>query len=392
MKKLSVWMVLILGLGIWFAMQSFAQEQVRPPERTDEGDPRAAEFGPPKATIQNELARADLWLPDPVGGYYRGTRFDWSGTISNFCYKGSEWFSPWFVKSDPTVEDMKYDPALRGWVAGINSANWGPVNEFSATDATLPPGYKEAPVGGTFLKIGVGMLRKPNETKYNHFKSYEIVNGGKWTANFKKESDRIEFIQRLDDPSGYGYVYTKTVSLTKGKPELVVEHSLKNTGSKLIDTDVCNNTFLNESNSPTSGEWHFNFRFKVDTAIDKAKANWIYVDGSEINFAKEFQGDDKLDLKVQGFNDETKAMQAKSGAARSGMGFTWDQPLSGVELSAIRSVMNLKKFFKVRVEPGSEFKWRVAYSSGYIMMQSEKNPKGPASARPAPAAKEPAAH
>jgi hypothetical protein len=202
MRELSGVMVIILGLGTLSAVQSLAQEQVRPPERTDEGEPRLVDFGPPKATIQNELARADLWLPDPAGGYYRGTRFDWSGTISNLCYKGASWFRPWFVKSDPTVEDVRYDPALRGWVAGTNSANWGPVNEFSATDDTLPPEYREAAVGGTFLKIGVGMLRKPNEPRYNRFKPYEVVNGGRWTTNFRKESDRIEFVQQLDDPSG----------------------------------------------------------------------------------------------------------------------------------------------------------------------------------------------
>ena len=53
----------------------------------------------------------------------------------------------------------------------------------------------------------------------------------------RKGSDRIKFVQGWLT-SGYGYVYSKTVSLTKGKPELVLEHSLKNTGQKVIETRV----------------------------------------------------------------------------------------------------------------------------------------------------------
>ena len=31
----------------------------------------------PEATITNGLVTARLYLPDPVNGYYRATRFDW---------------------------------------------------------------------------------------------------------------------------------------------------------------------------------------------------------------------------------------------------------------------------------------------------------------------------
>ena len=34
----------------------------------------------PRAEIANESIRMELYLPDSVKGYYRGTRFDWSGS------------------------------------------------------------------------------------------------------------------------------------------------------------------------------------------------------------------------------------------------------------------------------------------------------------------------
>jgi len=41
----------------------------------------AADF--PRAEISNGSVRAKLYLPDPDNGYYRATRFDWSGVISS---------------------------------------------------------------------------------------------------------------------------------------------------------------------------------------------------------------------------------------------------------------------------------------------------------------------
>jgi len=67
-----------------------------------------------------------------------------------------------------------------GVVAGPVSATSGPVEEFGADGGTQ--GYSEAKPGGTFIKIGVGVLRKPNDSKYDHYYRYEIADPGKWTV------------------------------------------------------------------------------------------------------------------------------------------------------------------------------------------------------------------
>ena len=184
----------------------------------------AADF--PQAQITNGQIRARVALPDPHKGYYRGTRFDWSGVILSLEYKGHNYYGPWFEKTDPKVRDFVYDGP--GIVAGPSSAITGPAEEFSTNNRGL--GYDEAKAGGTFIKIGVGVLRKPEAGNYNNYSLYEIVDPGKWTV--KRNSDSIQFTQEVTDPSsGYAYIYRKTVRLTKGKPEMVLEHSLKNTGS-----------------------------------------------------------------------------------------------------------------------------------------------------------------
>src|SRR4051794_39748939 len=55
--------------------------------------PAPASF--PQAQISNGEVKATLFLPDPQKGYYRGTRFDWSGQIPSLEYKGHTYFGNW---------------------------------------------------------------------------------------------------------------------------------------------------------------------------------------------------------------------------------------------------------------------------------------------------------
>src|ERR1700704_1835076 len=71
-----------------------------------------AEF--PHAEISNKVIHAKLYLPDVENGYYRSSRFDWSGVIASLTYNGHSFFGKWFDRYDPT----------------INDAITGPVEEF----------------------------------------------------------------------------------------------------------------------------------------------------------------------------------------------------------------------------------------------------------------------
>src|SRR5215510_2171524 len=115
----------------------------------------AADF--PTSEITNGQIRALVYLPDAKNGYYRATRFDWSGVLYSLQYKGHEYYDgPWFQKIDPTVHDFVYrGPDI---VASPCTAIVGPVDEFA------PLGWEQARLGGTFVKIGVGALRKPDES------------------------------------------------------------------------------------------------------------------------------------------------------------------------------------------------------------------------------------
>src|SRR5580704_434991 len=102
--------------------------------------PLAPAAEPPQQILANKHLKLTIELPDPVHGYYRGTRFDWSGLVQRAEFAGHTVFAPW--KKPP------HDPTDHDDVTGT-------AEEFSE-----PLGYADAPAGGTFLKLGVGELEK----------------------------------------------------------------------------------------------------------------------------------------------------------------------------------------------------------------------------------------
>ena len=119
----------------------------------------------PQAEITNGDLRVKLYLPDARRGYYRGTRFDWSGVIAALEYKGHNYYAPWYNRIDPRVHDFQYEGDEI--VASTCSGVMGPVEAFQTNHTAL--GFDEAKVGGTFIKIGVGVLRKESG-EYEAFK------------------------------------------------------------------------------------------------------------------------------------------------------------------------------------------------------------------------------
>jgi hypothetical protein len=80
----------------------------------------------PEAQISNGLLTARMYLPDAKNGYYRSTRFDWSGAIYSLQYKGNEYYGVWYDRIDPKVVNWVFDGDEI--VSGPCSALAGPVN------------------------------------------------------------------------------------------------------------------------------------------------------------------------------------------------------------------------------------------------------------------------
>jgi len=308
----------------------------------------AADF--PQAAISNGQITAKIYLPDAKHGYYRSTRFDWSGAIFSLQYRGHDFYGTWYDRIDPKVINWVYQGSEI--VSGPCSALAGPVNEFQT-----PLGWDEAAGGGTFIKIGVGVLRKV-EGNYNRYFPYEVTDPGKWSVSRKRDS--IEFTQNLSDPnSGYGYVYRKLVRLVKGKPEMVIEQRLKNTGKLAIRSSVYNHNFVVLDKQAPGPDFTFRVPFQIQTNRQPNK-ELAEIRGAEIVFAKPLSGEEQLAVPIQGFGDSAKDTEIVIENRRVGAGvkITGDRPLVRDLLWSIRTVLAIEPYIAIDIQPGAEFTWK----------------------------------
>jgi len=292
----------------------------------------------PQAEISNGLIHARLYLPDSKAGYYRGSRFDWAGVIAALEYNGHSYFGQWFEKYSPTLHD----------------AIMGPVEAFS------PIGYDDAQAGDSFLMVGIGMVTKPDESKHLFANYYPVANSGIW--NVKRKADQITFVQKLDDEV-YAYEYKKTVQLIKGKPEMVLSHSLKNTGKQTIETNAYNHNFFVMDQQPTGPDFDVTFPFSLKSEVD-GRATFGKLQDTQILFRKELVDNEHVYYgSLEGFTDspsdyDIKIENHKTGAA---VRITSDQPLSKLVFWCAPKTLSPEPYIQIKVEPGKTFEWKIFY-------------------------------
>ncbi len=312
----------------------------------------------PQAEISNGAIRARLYLPDAEKGFYRGTRFDWSGVIASLEFAGHNYYGPWFNRMDPAVHDFIYaeDGEI---VAGAPSASCGPCEEFSTAGIAL--GYRDAQPGETFVKIGVGALRKPDDTAYDEYRVYEIADHGQWTV--RTEAGAVEFAQELSEASGYGYRYRKTVRLVGTGPQMALEHSLQNTGRKEIESSVYNHNFLVLDGQAPGPDFRIALPFELRSA-GGPRPELAEIRGRELSYRKKLEGQESVAISLEGFGGSPADydIRVENAALRAGMRITADRPLDKLPLWSIRSVLSIEPFIAFAIEPGEEFTWTQSYS------------------------------
>jgi hypothetical protein len=296
----------------------------------------------PSAEISNGPIAAKIYLPDPVKGYYRGTRFDWSGAIYSLTYQGHQYFGEWQKSDDPYLHDRIT----------------GPVEEYRSGDSG--PGYAEAGPGGRFLRIGVGVCERPQESNYQWRNSYKVVDPGKWTIG--RGGNWIEFTQEVTEPkSGYGYRYTKRLTLTPGKPELFIDHVLQNTGKKAFASNVYNHNFFVIDGQATGPD--FSVRFPFDLKADRDLKGYAAVRGKELVYLKEIPAGDNIITLFSGYGataeDHRFAIENKR--TKAGVRMATDRPLSKLQFWSPNTTLCPEPFIDLNVEPGQAERWSIRY-------------------------------
>lgn len=333
--------------GLLLALPAAAQpEQPMPTASTPIKDVLASS---PQITIANGLITARIAPPDLARGFYRGTRFDQAGVITSLTFKGRSFYSPWFDRLAPEVLDYAYDAQGRV-VGGPDSATSGPAEEFAPLDFEAKP--------GTFVKIGVGVLRQPDSQPYDHYRHYKIEDPGARTT--KVTRDGVTFTQMLSS-NGTAYVYEKTLRLVPGKPELVIEHRLKNTGSKAINTSVYDHNFL--ILKPGNAGLRITFPFPV-AAASPPPTDLMRIEGSTLTYLRSMKNKERISFLITGFGAEAKDydFRVEDTASGSGVRVQGDHPITQLNVFSIDKVQAVEPYIAIDLAPGEEKRWRYTYS------------------------------
>jgi hypothetical protein len=325
----------------------------------------------PQVAISNGIVYARIYLPDTAKGYYRGARFDWSGVMPELTYKGHSYTGQWFERYAPT----------------INDAVMGPVESFDQL------GYEEAGPGGSFLAIGIGILARPDAAPYTPFRYYRIVNPGKWTV--KSSAAKVEFEQKLND-TGYAYTYHKTVELEKGRPELVIRHSLKNTGKRRIETNVYDHNLWLLDQQPVGPGLALRMPFALSVtearrvgpvntgdgrsqdgqSLDGQGRNVVAaIRDSQIVFLQKLARREDCYAVLHGYGDSAKdyAINIENRHTGAGIRIEGDRPLSRLVFWSSSTIACPEPYIHVRIDPGEVFTWTIRYEFYTISVTSGGN-------------------
>lgn len=293
----------------------------------------------PRLELDNGVMRVSILLPDAERGYYRGTRFDWSGIIERVEYDDHRFYAPLHPQHDPTRHDSVS----------------GPVGEFAMFE---PMGFAEAAPGEPFVKIGVGVLAKDDGSEYRFDSNYRLLRAGRWQID--SAADRVTFLQRLEAGHGWAYRYRKTIRLLPGRPELVIEQRLENRGAKTIDISYYNHNFTIIDDTPYGPDYSVEFPFA--TAEPRSLNDLAWFHGNRIQVEKAL-GDNSLWMPVyegEGRVDYNGASvrNNRSGAA---VEFVGDAPLTRMVFWAVERAACPEPFIRIHVAPGQAQQWSTRY-------------------------------
>jgi hypothetical protein len=295
----------------------------------------------PRRFISNSLVHAEVYLPDAKNGFYRGTRFEWAGVVGSLTCGGHQYFGVWYEDHDP----LKHDCIT------------GPAEEFQGeTEPDID--YPLVDVGASFLRLGIGFLRKIDSDGFQRFRTYPFVAQGQW--HVCGGPDRIDFQHTAASESGTAYVYEKTIRLVSGQPSLVLEHSFHNAGSHRIDVRHYNHNFLTMDQQPSGPGFEIRLPFEVRAT---GVLSPFHLSGNRMTFDRVLGEEESALVELRGYSEKvsdydiTVSHQMTGAAVR----IRGDRPLVKLLFWAKRRVLCPEPYIHINVAPGDRFTWRIAY-------------------------------
>jgi hypothetical protein len=282
-----------------------------------------------------------VFLPNAKDGYYRASRFDWSGVVGCATYQGHTYWGQWFDRYDPLVND----------------SITGPVDEFRSPEGAQ--GYNAAKPGGVFVKIGVGVLRKLTNAPYQFGETYPLVDPGQWRVHGGKRSVRFE--QTLDAPTGVRYRYVKVLSVSRDGSTVTLRQTLQNRGARPLVTDVYDHDFFMLDGRPTGPG--FSVRTSFPPVLEDSMAPYATLQNGSIVYQQPLPAHGSAATYITGYDPHATgySIEVADAVSRTAIVQTGDRSIEKFYLWSIRTTVAPEAYIHLDVAPGKSEHWTIRY-------------------------------
>jgi hypothetical protein len=292
---------------------------------------------PPHAVLTNGDIRLTAFIPDLDCGFYRGVRFDRGVMLHDVAAHGRRYYTRHREEgSDPTLHD----------------AVTGPAEEF---DIDNPQTYDLAPVGGAFLKIGVGVLKRTCKGPYRFARPQPVLDPGAWRTVVESAREMVvEHRAALPDGS-YGYELRHRVALPVHGTRLRIERTLLNTGRRKLTTFHYNHNFARFDELPVGPDYRIETPFKLQPLRTTPEPGLIT--GRRMTWTTPLR--DAFYMHLTGHDRDTPKHHAFTirHAAGGAIRYATDAPLEGFRVYATPHVICPEPFTRIDVAAGKSFSW-----------------------------------
>ena len=211
----------------------------------------------PSSPIILRSDRLEVEIAQP-GSVYTGTRFDWSGFVTQVTLDGSHTFC--------VPED--YEP-------GMGTGGIGLCNEYGID---MPVGFTDAKPGDLFPKLGIGLLTRLDNRDYSFWYPHQIAQS--FPIQVESSLDSATFTTLPLDCRGYAAHLVKTLSVFANR--LDVQYHFENTGSRPILTNEYVHNFVGLDQRSIGPEYVLRFPQPVELESISPMTAILLTNGSEM--------------------------------------------------------------------------------------------------------------
>lgn len=285
----------------------------------------------PQTVLSNGRSVITVYLPDAKEGYYRSSRFV-SASMMRASFGGTEFFADYRSPHDPLRQD----------------AASGCAEEFS-----IPLGFDEASAGGSFLKIGVGVLTRPDAKPYDFGREYATRDAGTWTTGAG-----AMWSESTHTASHGGYAYQYRRRITAASSGFIVEHAFTNTGTRPIVSSHYAHNFISMNGKPIGAGYSVNCNFYLMTG--NKQPSLTAFGASDIRFLRPFTSNESFGAYPAGLL--TNSIDAAvSMTGESGIIIRPRYPVQKTFFFAVSNAFCPEFFYALNCAPGAGVSWSTLY-------------------------------